>query len=347
MEEGIRLGVFGARADYTGLAVQTYEFVNHLNPEKVMVVDITDLNKCTNDFSRYPDACKVKGFPKKQDIEEFCNSIDVLITFETPYNYFVFDYCRKKKIKTILIYNYEFLDYLQNPRLPRPDLLISPSYWHLDEVINLRIAPTVHIPYPINRQNLKFKVRNKIKKILHIVGKRAHLDRNGTNILLKAIPLVKSEVEFVIRTQSEIESVNDNRIKIIKDKIENYWELYNDEDLFVMPRKYGGLCLSLNESLSTGMIPLMPDISPQKYFLDKRCLLPPSFKGTTITRKKINYYEVSPESLAERIDYLVNLPENEIKELSYYSDLLASVIDWKIKKLEFEGVFKYLCRKLN
>ncbi|MGW8178315.1 MAG: hypothetical protein ACWGQW_06055 [bacterium] len=51
----MRVGLI-ARADKTGLGIQTYEFYKQMNPDKVMVVDLSHCSGQSPDMSLYPDA---------------------------------------------------------------------------------------------------------------------------------------------------------------------------------------------------------------------------------------------------------------------------------------------------
>ena len=48
---------------------------------------------------------------------------------------------------------------------------------------------------------------------------------------------------------------------------DNYWEIWEDADVYVSPRKYAGQSLPLNEAMSLGMAVMMTDMEPQNQFL--------------------------------------------------------------------------------
>ena len=327
------------RADRTGLGNQTYNYWKFLKPYKTVIVDIWNLNGNKSNWDLYPDAHISHGFPTNEFIDEFLKGLDIIFTVETPYNYYLFQRAKELGIKSIMQYNWEFLDYLNQPDLPRCDLLLAPSLWHLDDMDNLDLN-FKHLPVPIDREKLPFKQRTKCKVFLHIAGKKTFMDRNGTDIFLAAIPYVKSDVKFVIRSQQELSGLVDNRLTMINTEVDNYWELYNGEDVLVMPRKYGGLCLPLSESLSMGMIPLMTDCEPQSLFLKEESLVSPFDVKKIMTRTEIDCFETSPIRLAEKIDALANLPEDKVKELSNHSDKIASLWSWETLLPKYEEICK-------
>jgi glycosyltransferase involved in cell wall biosynthesis len=92
---------------------------------------------------------------------------------------------------------------------------------------------------------------------------------------------------------------------------ENYWEMY-DADVMVMPRRYGGLCMPVNEALGAGMPIIMPAISPNKDWLPKEWLTPAELKFTTIFKRgnlSIDVYLTEPMVLAKKIDQFANDPD--------------------------------------
>jgi hypothetical protein len=106
----MRLGII-ARSDNTGLGNQTRELVNMLNPSKVMLINSTSFNRNKQHPEWYEgyDCQHVRGFPKAFEIDIFLKGLDVVLTCETFYNKEFIPLARRKKVKTVLQYNYEFL----------------------------------------------------------------------------------------------------------------------------------------------------------------------------------------------------------------------------------------------
>jgi len=160
--------------------------------------------------------------------------------------------------------------------------------------------------------------------------------------------LVESDVKFIIRSQKPLSRVIDDlRVTYSCDDLENYWDLYQDEDVLIMPRKFGGLCLPLNEAMSLGMVPLMTDIEPQSEFLHKQSRIKPVSSSLLMERKigtelqRIELYSISPEELAQRID---RLAKQDLTDLSRHSDWYASKIDWKVMRKKYLREFEKLCK---
>jgi len=317
-----------ARADETGLGIQSRNWVRLLNPDKIIVIDSTPFNNNRQHFDWYdmPNAFKVNGFIKHNEINAILNGVDVLLTFEIPYSYELIRIAKMKGVKTIIQNNWEFTDYLHNSSLPLPDLLVNHSYWHLEEqkkrwpqITEYCATPVFLEDYElIYQQNLN---RSKDKKrFLHIAGRKTYEDRNGTQDLIEAMKLVPQELDFelVIKTQStEVGDSIDSRIIIDRTPPDNEKELYRDFDAMIMPRRYGGACLPMNESLASGLPVIMTDIDPNYKVLPKEWLVSATKVTSFMARTRIDVYSVNHQKLADKIGELVFADLNSYKKKAH------------------------------
>lgn len=352
----MRLGLI-VRADNGGLGSQTWELYRHLKPAKTLVVDISGYNSAhgqlgyDNYFERYTEGTVLRSisFPDNYMIDQFLEDIDVVLTVETPYNYYLFDAAREKGVKTVMQYNYEFLDYFLHPEWPKPDVLLAPSEWNISNVRDDRPFSEESIwgtklkflPAPVNRTVFPYKKRTKAKTFLHVAGHATYADRNGTETVLKAIPHVKSDVKFLIRSQYELPRFEgDYRVSVSIGDVPNYWELYRDEDVLILPRKYGGLSLQLNEAMSSGIVPLMLNTEPQSRFLHPEMLIEATQIDTIAPRTPIAVYDCSPEQLAARIDYMASMDEDKFLSLSEFCNIYSDTISWETLKPKYEQILE-------
>lgn len=326
-----------ARADNGGLGMQTYDFYVHMKPDKVMVVDISHLNGYTNYLERYPGAQVATGFEiSSADIDSFLDGLDVVFTVECPYNHYLYEKARELGVKTVCQYNFEWLAHHQQPFLPLPDLFLSPSEWRREDMH----WPTKYLHVPIDRAKFPFKKRTEAKRFLHIAGHRTFNDRNGTDILLDALPFIQNhDIEIIIRTQDDLRPIGDHRMKVIKQDVVDHADLY-DGDVLILPRRYGGLSLQLNEAMSCGMVPIMPDASPQNEFLTPDLLIQPSSVDNVYIKTNIQVFNCSPEALAQKID---DLAGKDISGYSEESNRYAKVRDWKVMAPKYRKLFEELC----
>jgi len=310
----MRLGII-ARSDNTGLGNQTRELVNMLNPDKVMVINSMSFNKNKQHPEWYKeyDCYHVRGFPKSQDIEPFIKDLDVVLSCETFYYKDFVTLARRKNVKTVLQYNYEFLDYLQRPEMVLPDVLLAPSLWGFEAVTEAFGAKSrvIYLPPPTTHETFsKVKANNLGKgyqKLLHIGGKAAHLDRNGTNTIIEMLRHSRADYQIVIKTQSPLNlNKTDSRLSIDTNSPENKEDLYDGFDAMVLPRRYAGLCLPMNEALLSGLPVFMTDISPNNKILPREWLVPSQKTTEFKARTMIDVYEADPKLLAKLIDDYVN-----------------------------------------
>lgn len=294
----MKVGIF-ARCDDTGLGIQSREFFNHVKC-KALVIDSTNFKNLPQHFEWYPRQTVFKPertlMIPENVIMDFVMGLDVLVTFETPYDYKVFDICRKYEVKTILQPNYEFLEYPSDK--PLPDLFAAPSTWHFDNIPN----PKVLLPVPVNTSLFTFEP--KFKTFVHVVGKPAVFDRNGTDLFLASLKYVKKPISVIVHSTHRLTIpqippyVNfyvDSRPK------PNYWENFTG-GVLVMPRKYGGLSLTVNEALGAEMPVIMSNISPNKDWLPPEWLVNVRQKGSFMCKQKIDIWETDPQLLAYKIE---------------------------------------------
>lgn len=348
--EKLRIGLFGARHDNTGLGVQTKEFYDHIKPDKTLVVDISQLNERRGKISklypeRFPDAAFIYGFPTFHDIDPFLQDLDIVFLIESPYSYEVLEMARARGIKTVLQFNYEFLDYFEHPDWVMPDCLASPTTWNID-IVKARfghLAKVVHLPVPVNRERLPFRQRKEAKRFLHIAGHATVDSRNGTDVVLEAIDLVRNkEAEFVIYSQHSLRSPARFDVRVEEKDADNYWENYGNEDILLLPRKYGGLSLQLQEAMSKGMVPIMTNLPPQNTFLREESLIPTASVKTLYTRMDLPSHRADPKQLAERIDYLCEHP-SLVEDLSNFSNERAAELSWEVMTPKYLQLFEEIC----
>jgi len=316
----MRIGLI-ARSDNSGLGNQTRELAYMLNPDKILLIDSTPFNQNLQNpewYAGYNVTTNV-GFVRDRVAINFLKDLDVVISCEIFYNNRIPVLARQCGVKTILQYNYEFLDNLQNPDLSLPDVLVSPSKWNFEDVVEKfgKSCSVVHLPPPTSHklfENAR-KINSKpTKKILHIAGKVAVKDRNGTDAVIEMMRHSKQDFTLEIRSQVRLNyDLDDNRIKIITDNIEKQQDLYSGYDAMVLPRRYAGLCLPMNEALLSGLPVFMTDISPNNQVLPSEWLVASYKADQLMTRTMLDVYSVDPVQLAARVDSYMSSDQTEAK----------------------------------
>lgn len=305
-----KLGIV-VRADDTGLGNQTHELVKMLNPEKILIIDSSTFhNKNVQHYDWYEgrNITVSRGFPDSRVLLKFFDGLSVVLSCETFYNKQFVALAKKKRIKTILQYNFEFLDYMSNETLMLPDVLLAPSLWRFEEVEEKFSGRCMvkYLPPPTDSQIFKRnKEVNSIRtnKLLHIGGKAAIYDRNGTNSVIDMLKHSNSEYELVIKSQTDLKiESEDKRIAVLVGNEINREDMYSGYDAMILPRRYAGLCLPMNEALMSGIPVFMTDISPNNIILPGKWLSDASFVKDFMARIGIKLYEADPKSLAKVVD---------------------------------------------
>lgn len=300
----MKIGLLAFSTD-TGLGNQTYEFYKHMKPHKVLVADLSRLNNVPTHHERFPDAQVVMGIPDCQAMDWLSDDVDVIFVCETPLNYCLFEKAQAKGVPVVLQYNYEFLDYLNQPQLAPPAVLAAPTIWHKKDVESLNIAPVIDLPVPTEVSDINFREISECRTIFHIAGKQAVHDRNGTQTFVRAALKCGNKFKYIIYAQA-IDAETDRMILAAQKRIdlqviydvEDYLEMYTVGDVLVLPRKYGGLCLPMQEALAAGIPVIMPDIEPNGYRLPQKWLVKADRKGSFMTRTEIDLYETDVDHLA-------------------------------------------------
>lgn len=320
----MRLGII-ARSDNTGLGNQTMELVKMLNPDKILLIN----SQFFNNNQQHPEWYKGykvietrKGMPRTNEVLEFLEDIDVVISCETFYHLELVDLAKQKGIKTILQYNYELFGHLAHPEWTLPDVLMAPSIWNLDIVMQKFGSKTqvIHLPPPTDHtlfnQAKEINLSKDHKRILHIAGKKAAKDRNGTESILKMLKYSKEDYELIIKSQTPLNLIyKDSRVKIEIGNPDNRQDMYSGFDAMVLPRRYAGLCLPMNEALMSALPVFMTNISPNNAILPPKWLAESKQIDTFKTKSMVNVYDAKSDNLAKIIDkYVASNDKQGIKQ---------------------------------
>lgn len=329
-----------ARCDSTGLGIQSKEFFDHIKC-KALVIDFSAMAPVKSFDSilkpnidwypgqkvfRWGKVHNVRGDIPIHVINEFLDGLDIVFAMETPYDFNIFDACAERGIKTIIQPNYEFLDFPSN-RIRPPSLFGVPSKWNWHNIPE----PKKFLPVPVNTDIAPisgFKPRT----FLHIAGRPAHADRNGTQTLFKALKYVKEDITIHIRSQWPVtipQQTYRAKVKIEVDysNKQHYFDNYTTGGVLVMPRKYGGLCLPMNEALACEMPIITTDISPNHLWLPGEWLVPSLHTGSFLSKKKVDVYEAQLLELAAKIDQFCN--EDFYREAIGKAREIKEAISWK------------------
>lgn len=329
----MRIGLI-AQNHRTGIGTQTWEFARNMGIEKVLVTDLSKLHAAnsrnqkkvtTTDWFDDYERMTVDGIPDERACRWLLDGIDVLFVVETPLNWNIFEWARQKKVKTVLQANFEFIEHFLRP-VPKPDLFLAPSEWNIDRMQTL--GNVQYLPVPIATDRIKRREITEARRFVHIAGHRAYLDRNGTNIVTESIKFVRNkDIEIKVYDQSVKE-------------VPNYWDLYREGDVLLLPRIYGGLSLQLQEAAAAGMPVVVTEEDP---YAKEDCSITvpgPYMHDLIKLRAEIQTHSASPQRLGETIDRLAGY--DSIKHLSDQAYDWAQGRSWKNMKQKYLDTFAAL-----
>jgi hypothetical protein len=262
----MRVGVI-ARTNSRGLDVQTTEAARNLNAS-VLIVDVRNHSnqQFPTDITRFPGAPVVECMPGwKLDpaiVKPWLDTVDVVYTAETFYDPNFTRWARAKHVVTVVHANPEFVAPGGGWAIGDPSARWSPTCWRNE----FMPQPTDVVPFPVAMDRFApVEPHDGQCRWLHVGGKQAMADRNGTESLLEALRHLKEPCTVTVCTQESAVGrftvPSHVTVNVVK-SVPNYWDLYPGHDALVMPRRYGGLCLPTQEAMAAGMAVLMPDISP-------------------------------------------------------------------------------------
>lgn len=297
----MKLGLI-ARFDHRGLGQQTRSVFNALHPFKTLVVNCPSAKPLPPHPEYFPGATVIDRLPTDQDVEQFIDGCTVIYSAETFYNRNFTAIADRMGVKTVLHVNPEFMDLHDSPAL-----WAAPSVWRWDTIPANKILLPVPIEAVVTRP-----VSNVARHYLHVVGRPATRDRNGTEALLAALQYVTSTIRLTVTCQEAgyVEGIADGvcvppnvELVIRSGDVPESTDLYRGMDVLVLPRRFGGLCLPQQEALGHGMPVVMSNISPNDHRLPSDWLVGASHAGSfTVNQNVIDYYSVDPRALAQLLD---------------------------------------------
>ena len=134
----------------------------------------------------------------------------------------------------------------------------------------------------------------------------------------------KSDYELVVKVQHDLPfEFNDSRVTVEVSNPKNREDLYRGFDAMLLPRKYGGLCLPMNEALLSGIPVFMTNVAPNNEVLPKEWLVKSLNCGSFMAKTKINLYETVPQIFAQAIDnYVTSADKQKEKEKAVLLSLI-------------------------
>ena len=262
----MRLGLIARSEIARGIALQSLNFYQHMPVERVLLVRMPRPD-CEERPEWYANRTEVAYDATNHRLDEatvreWLEGLDVVFTVETPNDWRMPLWCREMGVKLIVQGNPEFVKHVNDGTLPHPDAWWWPTSWRCGF---LPRGPVVPVPMPVRPIHAR---PDRKLHLVHVVGKRAYADRNGSDLMLQIMRQVHSDVKLTVygidgqlpefRRQRNVE------FEMHPDGVVDRWEMYENADVLVLPRRYGGLCLPALEAAASGCAVIMPECSPNE-----------------------------------------------------------------------------------
>jgi len=269
---------------------------------------------------------------------EWLKTIDVLLVFETPFDWTLIPTAKRLGIPVVFMPMYECTPQVMPHE---PDRWICPSVLDYDY---FKSKPDCrYIPVPVS---VPWKLRTEAKVFVHNAGNGGLLGRNGTRELVNSLKYIKSDAQIIIRGQ-EFNEEFENEIAKVSSNVDVHYssgtipydKLWEDGDVFVFPEKFNGLSLPLQEARAAGMAVAATDRRPNNLYLPLRHLIQVS--GYNRARVGVSYLEfdeaiVNPLHIANRIDEMYG---QDISDVSYSGQEFAKTYSWENLKPQYMEAF--------
>lgn len=307
----MRVGLI-ARCDDRGLGHMTWEFARAMRPDRILVVvlDPTLGKEFVQHLERFDDlASEWLGFVDwsggelpRRDLDFFLDGLDVVYSAETFYDPGLVPLAERRGVATVLHSMPEF----HRADLPRPTATWLPTSWRAAETPHEAVVP---VPVALDRFEHVDRGSSERTRWLHVAGNRAALDRNGTSQVLAAVRRLRrpARVEFAVQRGKIPRPVGRMPVEIVHrgGAPAEYWRLYDGVDALVLPRRYGGLCLPVQEAMAAGLAVVLPDCSPNEEW---PAVLVPARRSTHLRTAAglVQTWTSSPGHLASTMDRLAD-----------------------------------------
>lgn len=340
----MKLGLV-AYSDNTGLGSQTKAYYDNLMPFRTMVLDRTNLitpHKYVP--GRFPDVWRtIPGLPDIHEVHAFLSGLDVVLMAETAPTQYMIRAARARGVRTVVVPNWEYFDKSVDRRV-MPDMLMPASLWHYDDYP----GTVYYVPFAVTPRQIH-RVRPTAKRFLHIAGRPVYPDRNGTELLFESLQHVTEPITVTLTCLDP--KYLDDLARKYQDKLPGFVEikllgpqadlseLYLNNDALLMPRRFGGLCLPVNEAIGYGLPVIMPDIMPNSSWLPMSWLVTAHKTDTRKMANPIDVYSADPRLYAARIDRLAGDDKFYARCLVQASEL-AYDYSWQTLKPKYLDVLE-------
>ncbi|HUV09823.1 MAG TPA: hypothetical protein VMX12_02525 [Acidimicrobiia bacterium] len=300
-----RLGVI-ARADSGGLGNLLWELCRHLEPARVLIMDLGVHGRSDCHFDRFEglDYRVSTGWaPKPDERRWLLDGCDVLYGAETWYADEMPHEARARNVRTVL----HVMPELYLPSRVADELWV-PTTWRRAHLPGTRL-----VPVPVALDRFEYRRRSPAKHFVHVWAP-AMLDRNGTDPTLAALEAVTQPIDVTLLggRSVQLEGRAPVTMKSFREPGEypdDYFDLWPDDaDVLVLPRRFAGLSMPVQEAAARGMPAIMTGCEPQSGWPGVMQVRSRGSSNATMAGGQIPVHDPDPASVAEAIDRLAADP---------------------------------------
>lgn len=295
----------------------------------------------------YPGAQELVGRPfTGLYVEKWLDKVDVLLQFETPFDWSFLTLAKKHGVKIALVPMYEC-----TPAI----VPVQPDRWLCPSKLDQEYFDGPFLPVPVKSE---WNRRTVCEKFLHNGGNLGLRGHKGTLEILQAWKLCKQPINLTIRAQDTIgfakllaecgfgrtmissktftfSESTDSGMKFLHVSFapvprSNLFDA--NFDCFVMAEKYNGLSLPISEARAAGMLVVTSDRFPMNDWLPRDPLIPVESYSRQKVGGPYNFYmeaKVLPEAIAAKLD---SLHGTDISEYSLGGREYAEANSWSALK---------------
>jgi len=291
----------------------------------------------------YPGALQITRKPFLCDeLKEFILHMDVMLFFETPFDWDILDFCKQNGVKTAIISMYECTP---KQRKYEPDQWWCPSELDMDYFTERGVR--VYIP----SDGVTWRERNTATTFVHNAGHIGLKGRNGTEQLMLALPYVQSDAKFVIRCQDtngfdrmirrHPEIIGNQNVTLVREGVPRS-EIWATGDVALQPEKWNGMSYPLQEAYASGLLVMTTKRYPMTEWLPEDPMIKVQ---ATRTQSVAGYCYDFEESLLDPIDIADTVDEWYGRDITSYSLLgkqWARENSWHVLKPGYKQLLEEL-----
>lgn len=321
-----------------------------MKPERTLLVDMGELARgFPVHLDRYPGATVVhyeRGELPERIVREWLDGLDVVVSIETLYDWRLPGWAAAAGVATCVQSNPEFM---RDPA----ELASVPTRWWNPTSWRQTFMPegTRVVPVPVADDRFTFRAPppGDTLRVLHVAGHAAMADRNGTTLVVEALRRLHGPISVRIVTQADTTRWRVRSpvpVEVVTGGVADYWRLYDDADVLVLPRRYGGLCLPVQEAMASGLAVIMSDAEPQRSTWPVECV-----RSATGMPKlhcpggRLALTNARPEAIAEAINLLAvdreHLAAQQAASLAW-----AEANRWSVLRPMYEAELAEACEAL-